>query len=259
MIPLGHRRFQIEDLQRIAAKVFIHGLQLGEGQLVQRLAGFFRQSHHRADGVVRRPEGQALAHEIIRQVGREQGRVARGGGAGGAVDLRVRQHCRHEPRRGPHGVGGVEQPLLVLLQIPVIGHRQPFEQREQRHQVPENPAGFAARELGDIRVFLLGHERGAGGVGVGDPDEMKFRAGPEDDVLGKPGEVRGEQRAGGAEFDGKIPVAHRVHGILRELDPAVDIEESQLARHEFAVERQGAAGDGPAAERADINARAAVP
>jgi hypothetical protein len=44
-----------------------------------------------------------------------------------------------------------------------------------------------------------------------------------------------EQRGGGGEFDGEIPVAHGVHGILRELDLAVGIHETQQACDQFPV------------------------
>ena len=83
-ISFRHRAFQIEHAQRVAAKSFVHGLQFRERQLVQRFADFFRQRHDRADDVMRLPEWHSFFHEIIREVGRQQRRVARGGGAGGA-------------------------------------------------------------------------------------------------------------------------------------------------------------------------------
>jgi len=42
-------------------------------------------------------------------------------------------------------------------------------------------------------------------------------------------------------------------------DLAVGVDELEQFSDEFALERQGAAGDGPAAERADVDARMAVP
>ena len=258
-VSFRHRALQIEDAQRVAAKCFVNALQLGKRELVQRLGEVLRHGHHFTDDVMRRPERHAFAHEIIRQVGRQQRRVARGGGAGRAIDLRVGQHRGHEPRRGTHGVGGVEQPFLVLLQIAIVGHRQSFQQREQRHQVAKDAAGLAAREFGDVGIFLLRHERRAGGVGVGDLDEIEFRPGPENHVLRESRKMHGEQRAGGAEFDGEIAVAHGVHGILRELNLAVGIHEAEQFGDEHAVQRERGTGDRAAAERADVHARVAVP
>ena len=38
-----------------------------------------------------------------------------------------------------HRVRRVEQPLLVLLQIAVVGHRQALQQRQQRDQIADHP------------------------------------------------------------------------------------------------------------------------
>ncbi len=35
---------------------------------------------------------------------------------------------------------------------------------------------FAARQFGDVGIFLLRHQAGAGGVGVADADEMELGA-----------------------------------------------------------------------------------
>ena len=37
-IAFGHRSLQIEHAQRVALKGLVHGLQVGEGELVQRFA-----------------------------------------------------------------------------------------------------------------------------------------------------------------------------------------------------------------------------
>ncbi len=107
--------------------------------------------------------------------------------------------------------------------------------------------------------FFCGNERRAGGVGVGDLDEIKFRARPENHVLREPRKMHGEQRAGGAEFDGEIAVAHGVHGILRELNFAIHVHEIEKFRDKHAVKRQRRTGDCAAAERADVHARVAIP
>jgi hypothetical protein len=71
--------------------------------------------------------------------------------------------------------------------------------------------------------------------------------------------MHGQQRAGGAKFDGEIAVAHGVHGILRELNLAAGVHEAEQLGDERAVERQRGTGNRAAAERADVHARVAVP
>ncbi len=71
--------------------------------------------------------------------------------------------------------------------------------------------------------------------------------------------MHGQQRSRGAKFDGKIPVAHGVHGILGELRPASGIHKAKQFGDEYAVERQRGTGHGAAAERTDVHARIAVP
>ena len=85
-IAFGHRAGQIEHAQCVAAKGFVHGLQVGERELVQRFALAFGQRHHRAHHVMGFAERHAFLHEVIREVGREQRGITRGGEAGEGVD-----------------------------------------------------------------------------------------------------------------------------------------------------------------------------
>ena len=127
---------------------------------------------------MRLAERHAFAHEIIRQVGRQQRRIAGRRVANSRVHRGVSQHGGHESRRDADGVGRVEQPFLVLLQITVVGHRQTFQERQQRDQVADDASCLAARQLGDVRVFLLRHQRRAGRVSVRDFDEIKLGTRP---------------------------------------------------------------------------------
>ena len=208
---------------------------------------------------MRLPERHAPAHQVIRQIrGQERG-VAGGPFAGGGIDLGVLQHRAHQPGRGADGVGRVEQPLLVLLQIAVVGHRQPLQQGQHGHEVAHDAAGLAAREFRDVGVFFLRHQRRARGVGVGNPDEIEFRAGPQDHVLRQPREMHRQERGGRAEFHDEIPVADGVHGVLRQLRPAGRVHEVEQPGNQLPVQRQGGSGDGAAAEGADVHAPVAVP
>jgi hypothetical protein len=70
---------------------------------------------------------------------------------------------------------------------------------------------FPAREFRNVGIFFLRHEAGAGGVGVADADEAELGAGPEDEILGQPGKMDGEQRGGGVILDDEVAVADGVH------------------------------------------------
>ena len=71
-------------------------------------------------------------------------------------------------RRQQHleGVDGVEDRLLVLLEVAVVGQRQRLERGQQPGQVADQPAGLAARQLGDVGVLLLRHDARPGRPGV---------------------------------------------------------------------------------------------
>lgn len=106
--------------------------------------------------------------------------------------------------------------------------------------------------------FFLRHERRTGGVSVGDLDEIKLGADPENHVLGEPAQMHSQQRGVGAKFDHEIAVAHAVHGILRELRAAFRVHEAKLFRDGLTVEWERAAGQRAAAERADVHARKTI-
>ena len=83
------------------------------------------------------------------------------------------------------GIDGIEKWLLVFLQIAVVGHGEPFADREHCHQVAVHPAGFSARDFGDIRILLLRHEARSGAERIGKFNKGKFLRHPENDILGK--------------------------------------------------------------------------
>ena len=101
-------------------------------------------------------------------------------------------------------VHGVEDRLLVLLQVPVVGQRQRLERGQQPGEVADQPAGLAPRQLGDVRVLLLRHDRGAGGVGVVQRGEAELLGRPEDHLLGDPGEVHPDHRGDEAELGDEV-------------------------------------------------------
>ena len=66
------------------------------------------------------------------------------------------------------------------------------------HQIAVDPAGLAAYQLSHVRIFLLGHDGGAGGIGVVQVDVFELPAAPQDDLLGEAGQVHHQDGAGGA-------------------------------------------------------------
>ena len=73
-----------------------------------------------------------------------------------------------------HRVDGVKQPLLILLQVLVIGKRKPLDRHEHRHEMSDNAAGLSTHKLGDIRIFLLRHHRRARTVRVVQLDKREL-------------------------------------------------------------------------------------
>ena len=94
-------------------------------------------------------------------------------------------------QREPVLVERVEQRLLVLLQVAVVGERQALERGEEPGEVADQAAGLAAGELGDVGVLLLRQHRRAGAVRIGEPEEAELLAAttarsPRRDATGAP-------------------------------------------------------------------------
>src|SRR3712207_8878970 len=54
-----------------------------------------------------------------------------------------------------HGVDGVEESLLVLLQVAVVGQWQTLDDGQRPQQMPEDTAALAPGQLGDVGVLFL--------------------------------------------------------------------------------------------------------
>ena len=61
---------------------------------------------------------------------------------------------REEGQSG--GVDGVEERLLVLLEIAVVGERESLQDGQQRDQVADRAAALAAHQLGHVGFFFWG-------------------------------------------------------------------------------------------------------
>ena len=89
--------------------------------------------------------GQSPRHRAMRP-GRHGLGVERGGG----------DHAVEGEQRESDRVDGVEQRLLVLLHVLVVGERQSLERREETREVADESTCLAPGEFGNIGVLLLG-------------------------------------------------------------------------------------------------------
>ena len=165
------------------------------------------------------------------------------------------QRVDHAAERGQQdleGVDRVEHRLLVLLEVAVVGQRQALEGREEPGEVADEPAGLAARELGDVGVLLLRHDARPGRVGVVERDEAELLGRPEDDLLGDARQVDRDHGRDEGELGDDVAGGGAVDRVL---DRAV---EAQVGGDGLGVEAERAAGEGAGAVGAEGGARVPV-
>lgn len=194
-----------------------------------------------ADDFVGLAEGDPFEDEPVGEVGGEEERIGGGGADAWGVDLHAGDHFGEDLEGYFDGVDGVEERFLVFLHVPVVGHGETFEECEDREEIAVETTGFAAGEFGDVRVFLLRHETGAGGVGVAEGDEAEFCGDPEDDVLAEAREVGAGEGEGEEDFGDVVAVGDGVHAI------AGDPVEAEAFGDALAVEGDGGTGEGAGA------------
>ena len=144
-------------------------------------------------------------------------------------------------------VGGVEERLLRLLQVAVVGERQalhdvsvatrspstrPALPRDELERRPGSSSAASSTEPVRVRVREL--------------EEAELVARPEDQVFRQPREVHHRERGGGLELDDEVAVGRRRPGCW-----PVTPEGRARARGALAVERQRRPGAGARAERRD--------
>ncbi len=88
-------------------------------------------AHGLADDFMCVAEGDALAHEVIGQIGGGGEALAGGGTHAGAIRLDGGDHVGKGAQAAQHGVDGIEQRLFVFLIVLVVGQRLAFHQRQQ--------------------------------------------------------------------------------------------------------------------------------
>ena len=225
---------------------------MGGDQLGQRAVAVERGPHQAADDRVGLPEGHPLLDEVLGQVGGRRGR--RVGGRLHAVEVEAERG--HQPAHRGEGQGdlvhGVEQRLLVLLEISVVGEGQALQRGQEAGEVTDQAAGLAAGQLGDVGVLLLREHRAAGGVGVGEAGEAELLGGPQDDLLADPAEVDADQGQREQGLRHEVAVGHRVQAVLEAR------REPEVLGHAGRVEGQRGSGQRARAQRRHVETPAAV-
>ena len=197
---------------------------------------------------MRLAERHAPLHQPLGQVdgrgGGPVGRLAHGVG----VEVRRSQHPRHRRQRRADLVDGVEQRLLVLLQVAVVRQGQALERGQHPRHVADQPARLAARQLGDVGVLLLGQHRAPRGIGVVEDHEAELLARPQHELLAQARQVHAQQGQVEQGLGHEVAIGH---GVERVLEAA---REAELLGDELGVERQRRARQRPGAQGAHVHA-----
>ena len=205
-----------------------------------------------AGELIGRAEGQALSHHVVCQIrGIDKALLCRCAHIG-SQRLHAGNHLRENPQAHFDSIAGIKNGLLVLLHILVINQRNPLHDGEQRHQIAVNPAAFAPAQLRHIGIFLLRHDGGAGGEAVGQFHKLKLPAAPENDLLGKAGQVHHEDGQGTQQLNGEIPVGNAIDTVHAHAVKA------KLLRFKHPVGMVGCSGQRTAADGRHVHAPTAI-
>ena len=226
--------------------------QLVERHLLEPDAALERVAHDAPDDLVGLAERQALAHEIIGEIGGRREVLAGGGPHALGAEGERGQHGRQHAEDGQQGVDGVEERLLVLLHVGVVGQRQALHRRQHGHQVAVETAALAAHQLGHVGVLLLRHDRRAGGPGVRELHEAELGRGPQREVGGQPREMHAGDGGGGQVLQHVVAVADGIQAV------GAHRREAEVARQRLAVDGERGAGQGGRAQRQHVGPRVAA-
>jgi hypothetical protein len=98
--------------------------------------------------------GTPLVDEGVGEVGRGRVTELRRALHRLGLDRDAGHQLGEDAQRVLQRVDGVEQRLLVFLVVLVVGERLALHEHHQAHQVADDAAGLAARELGNVGVLL---------------------------------------------------------------------------------------------------------
>ena len=122
-------------------------------------------------------------------------------------------HVPVDLKRKLHRVNGIKQAFLVFLQIFIIRQRQAFQCSQHSHQLAVDAARLAPHQLGNIRIFLLGHHGGTSGKRIIQLHKTELRTAPQAQLFGQAAHVHHQYRGKRKEIQHIIPVADRIHAV----------------------------------------------
>ena len=192
------------------------------------------------------PERDASSHEPFGQVESGEHRVVGRLLHRLGVEDDRRHQALHGDERQADLVGGVEERLFVLLQVVVVGEREPLQSGQETRQVAHQPPRLAPGQLGDVRVLLLGEHGAPRRPGVVEAEEAELRCGVDDDLLPQPRQVHADEGDVEERLGDEVPVAH---GVERVLCPSGHAE---LGGDIVGPERERAPGEGTGPEGGDV-------
>ena len=169
-----------------------------------------------------------------------------------AIHLDARQQLREDREAHRQGVDRIEERLLVLLVVAIVGERLCLHERQQRDEVPVYAPRLAADQLGHVGIFFLRHDGRAGAEAVSKLDEAKTGIRPQNEFLAEARKVHSDKRRTGAELDRKIAIGDGIDRVL------ADAIETQLFCDGLAIDGERAAGQRGSPERQAVHALAAV-
>ena len=248
----GEGAVQVEDFSPVGFERFMDFFDFGMGQFVEGTGLFFSEGDEGTDEVMGFAESDALLDEVIDHIGGEKHGIRDGGGAlsGDRFDSGETSGEDLEDEKGL--IGGIKDGRFVFLEIAVIGKGESLHEGAEGLKVAVEAGGLAPDELEGIGVFLLGHEAGTGGEGVGELHEAELGAVPKDTVLREAGEVESDGVAGGGEVEVGVAVADGVHAVIGQAGFALGVGKAEFKRDKGAVDREGGPRNRTGTEGANI-------
>ena len=212
-------------------------------ELGERAAGVERRAHEPADDAVGLAERHPLADQQVGDVGGGDHLVGGRGGEPLAVEAQAGEQPLGRLEAELDRVDGVEQRLLVLLQVLGVGERERVQDAGERRQRAGDPRRLRAQQLGRVGVLLLRHQARAGGEVVGGLAEAELAARPDHDLRAEPRQVRRADRRRVHVVEREVAVGDGVDRVRRRA------REAELVRRRLAVEVPVEARERTRAER----------
>ena len=157
--PARDRALGRED----AVDVFFHfgrkTAHLRKRQLLQTQPRFLGEAHRPRHRFVSIAEREPFSYQVVGKICRRGEALLGRSPHRSRVDLDAGDQLGENGKRIAQGIRRVEQRLLVLLIVLVLGKSLSLHQSEQRDETSGNPPSLAAREFRNVGVFLLGHDR----------------------------------------------------------------------------------------------------